>query len=265
MIRRIGLIGTVPDSARGSVAPELEPLLNTGGELVAFPSRVSAFPSTALEQSFQDIGHAEAGLTAVESGCDAIVIDSVGDYGLGAMRALLPVPAFGAGEAGMAEASVAGRFFAIVTVWPATMNFIPEGRLRAYGRDEYCRRIYNVGAQNDLKGLGGPAAYLSQVRRGNRTIIAALAQAMAAAASDGAEAILLGCTCMSPMAAELAALSPLPVINPLAAAVVAAAKSGPISPPEVGGGRREILRKMVEAVAGQPTEACPVCIAVADA
>lgn len=69
----------------------------------AFPSRVPTFPYTPIEQAMQALNHAEAALSAAEQGCDAVVIDSVGDYGLAAMRAMLRVPAIGSGEAGLAE------------------------------------------------------------------------------------------------------------------------------------------------------------------
>jgi allantoin racemase len=259
--KRIGMIGTVPDpSLPSAVGAELAPLLEPGNELVGYSTRIRAFPSTPLERSLQDIGHAEAAFTAVEDGCSAVVIDSVGDYGLATMRASLPVPAVGAGEAGMAEAASGGRRFAIVSVWPDSMNFIIHGRLREYGYAETCLGIYNVGEPQHLASPEGISAELSRIRRGDRTIKSALQQAMAAAVRDGADAIMLGCTCMSPMAADLQASSPVPVVNPLAAGVVAALAAGPVTAPALATGRRELLRTMVASVASQPVEPCPVCI-----
>ncbi|MFT3967041.1 MAG: hypothetical protein QM690_14270 [Sphingobium sp.] len=98
---RIALLGTVPGIARG-VRPELHPDLPQGTELSAWPSRVGVFPSTPVERDMQAIGHLEAGLRAAASGVDAVAIDSVGDYGLAALKAGLAIPAVGAGEAGMA-------------------------------------------------------------------------------------------------------------------------------------------------------------------
>lgn len=68
-----------------------------------------AFPYTPIEQAMQALGHADAALSAAEQGCEALVIDSVGDYGLSAMRAMLPIPAIGSGEAGLAEAAEGGE------------------------------------------------------------------------------------------------------------------------------------------------------------
>jgi allantoin racemase len=262
--RRIGLIGTITDPSGRGVAPELSPLVEAGTELVAFPSRVRAFPSSALERAMQEIGHAEAAFAATEQGCDAVVIDSVGDYGLAAMRASLPVPAFGAGESGMAEAAAGGRCFAIVSVWPVSMNFILDGRLRDYGCVDRCRRIYNIGQQQQMEDVDGVAVHLERVRGAAPDIVAALVRAIADAASEGAEAVMLGCTCMSAMAALLQDGAPVPVINPLAAAVRASLEARSIAPPTLGAGRREMLGKMVDAVAGEPAEACLACAIGAD-
>jgi allantoin racemase len=259
MTSRIALIGGGPRLGP-VVAPELQQLVAPADELVSYPSRISAFPYTALEMLLQEVGHAEAAFTAVDEGARAIVIDSVGDYGLGAMRASLSAPAFGSGEAGLAAAGAKGRRFAIVTVWPASMNFILEGRLRTYGHRDACTGILNVGAEDDVAGADGPNAYLSRIKGGHQRVIDAASHAIGIAASQGAEAVMLGCTCMSGITATLAAAAPIPVINPLAAAVAAAAAAGPILRPSVGEDRRDMLRAMVEAVAGAPAEACPVCI-----
>src|SRR6478735_4296198 len=210
MTRHIGLIGS--DRAGTLPAPELQSLIGDHSSLLGYPSRVGAFPYTALEVLLQEVGHAEAAFAAAADGCEAVVIDSVGDYGLAALKASLPIPAFGAGEAGMAEAASDMRLFAIVTVWPPSMNFILEGRLRAYGLSELCTEVFNVGLEQDVGGQGGPTAYLSRIKNGHQSVLAAASEAIATAASRGAQAVMLGCTCMSAIAARLAASAPVPVI-----------------------------------------------------
>ncbi|WBH17999.1 aspartate/glutamate racemase family protein [Sphingomonas radiodurans] len=261
---RIGLIGTPYDPFnRAAPAPELAALLPAEATLIAFPSRVGAFPYTPLERAMQAIGHAEAAITATEQGCDAVVIDSVGDYGLDVMRAALAIPAIGSGAAGMAAAAAHGRF-AIVTVWPASMNFVVTDLLRAYGYEAACLSIDNVGQEGDLDRLAGPDGYLADVKRGEDALLNAIAAAVARAAAQGAEAVLLGCTCMSPIAARIAATATIPVINPLAEGVKAALAATPLrSAPHVREGRIDLLRTMVASVANAPIEDCPVCVATA--
>lgn len=258
---RIGLIGTALNPLqRGGPTPELAPLF-PGIGFHAFPSRVPAFPYTPLEQAMQALGHAEAALSAAEQGCDAVVIDSVGDYGLAAMRAMLPIPAIGSGEAGLAEAAQDGRSFGIVTVWPQSMNFILNERLQACGVFGLCAGIVNTGSDADAASLTGPDGYLAQVRDGKAAILQQVLAGIAALAEEGAEAVMLGCTCMSAMAETIAAASPVPVINPLAAGVRAALAAPPVArPPQVREGRPALLRAMVDAVAGEMAEDCPVCI-----
>ncbi len=261
-MRRIGLIGTVPNPLqRTGPAPELAVLL-PGLELVAYPSRVPAFPYTPLEQAMQALGHAEAALQAAEDGCGAVVIDSVGDYGLAAMRAMLSVPAIGSGEAGLAEAAMGGRRFGIVTVWPESMNFILAERLSASGCAELCVGIVNVGEDSGTEVLAGPDGYLAQIRAGREGVVHKVLAGVAELAARGAQAVMLGCTCMSGMADGIADAVDIPIINPLAAGVRAASKARPLpAVPDVREGRAELLRAMVTAVAGQPAEDCPVCIA----
>lgn len=261
---RIGLIGTVPNPLkRTGLAPELASDF-PDFQLRGYPSRVPVFPYTPMEQAMQHLGHADAAMVAVDDDCAAVVIDSVGDYGLAAMRAMLAVPAIGSGEAGMAEAAIGGRRFGIVTVWAASMNFIVEDLLKAYGHTGHCIGIYNVGGEDEIEAIAGPDGYLSQVREQNAGVLGRVERGVEAMAERGAEAILLGCTCMSAMAGTIAARAPVPVINPLAAGIRAATlAAGSVTPPNVHEGRRELLAKMVGAVADEVAEDCPVCI-VAD-
>jgi len=258
----IGLLGAVRDPFR-SPAPELMSLLSPGTTLRAFPSRVPAFPFSPLEQALQQVGHLDAGLSAAQAGCDALVIDSLGDYGLAAVRATTPLPVFGPGETGMAQAAAGGRRFGIVTVWPRSMNFIPEGLLQAYGHAAACVGISNVGAETELDRLAGPDGYLAQVRDGVATIVDAVSAAIMEMTGRGADAVLLGCTCMSPLAAALAARAPVPVINPLASALAAAERAGPWPGGErivTRAGRPDLVKRMVDGVADEPAEDCPVCV-----
>ncbi|WP_017671836.1 aspartate/glutamate racemase family protein [Blastomonas sp. AAP53] len=259
---RIGLIGTPHNPlVLGGPAPELAALF-PGVELIAFPSRVPAFPYTPLEQAMQALGHAEAALTAAEQGCERLVIDSVGDYGLAAMRAMLPIPVVGSGEAGLAKAARGGRPFGIVSVWPESMNFILTERLQACGVTGSCVGIVNVGEDADTELLSGPDGYLSQVREGRAAVVGKVLAGVTDLAARGAEAVLLGCTCMSGMADTIASAASVPIVNPLAAGVRAALAAPPLTQvPQTRDGRPALLRAMVDAVAGEVAEDCPVCIA----
>jgi len=258
---RIALLGTVPD-ASGSVRPELQDVLPEGAELSAWPSRAGVFPATPVEQHLQAIGHIEAGFRAAGAGADAVVIDSVGDYGLTALKTGLGIAAVGAGEAGLAAAAALGRF-AIVTVWPASMNFVPEGLLRAYGHEDHCIGIRNVGAEQVIDRRDGPNGYLARVDRADPDVLSTVIAAIEATITEGAEAVLLGCTCMSRMAEQLATAVSVPVINPLAEAVKLAIAQAQEAPPpfkRLRSTRGPLLTRMIDAIAQEPDEQCPVCV-----
>jgi allantoin racemase len=257
----IALLGTVPGSGKG-VRPELHPALPKGTMLSAWPSRIGVFPATPVERDMQAIGHLEAGLRAAAGGADAVVIDSVGDYGLAALKAGLAVPALGAGEAGIAAASALG-LFAIVTVWPKSMNFVPEDLLRAYGLADRCMGIRNVGSEQVIGRIAGPDGYLAGVDRADPAILSKVIESIEAAVKDGAETILLGCTCMSPMAAKIARAAAVPIVNPLAEAVKCAISSAartPRSSERIISTRASLLTRMIDAIAGEVDEQCPVCV-----
>lgn len=257
----IGLVGT-PRSIDPNVRPELLADLPQGTVLRGWPSRIGLFPSSPVERDMQAIGHLEAGLRAVEGGARALVLDTLGDYGLEALRSAVSVPVTGAGEAGMAAAARHGRF-AIVTVWPASMNFIPRSLLRLYGHEAACIAIHNVGGQEDLADLSGPQGYLARIAEGESEVFARIGAAIDAAVDAGAQAILLGCTCMSGLAERLGAKARVPVVNPLleAAREAVAATSGQPDAGAVLTARRNVASRMVDALADLPEEACPVCVA----
>lgn len=256
---RIGFLGTVL-GIDPRVRPELHPGLPAGTELSAWPSRVGVFPATPVERDMQAIGHLEAGLSAAAAGVDAVVIDSVGDYGLDALQAALAIPAVGSGQAGMAAAAKLGRF-AIVTVWPSSMNFVHQRLLDIYGHRDRFLGMRNVGEEAVLGAIAGPDGYLSQVHHAEAGLLGRVVAQVEAAAAEGADAVLLGCTCMSPMADKVAAAVRVPVINPLAeAARQAVALAGQGGAKGVLTERAELLRRMVDAIAGEADENCPVCV-----
>lgn len=264
---RIGLLGTVR-TINPAVRPELHAGLPVGTELSAWPSRVGVFPATPVEQAMQAVGHLEAGLSAADAGVDAVVIDSVADYGFAALQAALAIPVVGSGEAGLATAARHGRF-AIVTVWPRSLNFGPQSLLQLYGLEQQCLGIRNVADEAVLDSLAGSDGYLGRVNRADGSIMAQILTAIDDAITQGAEAVMLGCTCMSPMAAKVAAATRVPIINPLfegvkKAVALAESRAGNAADRPVTTDRADLVRRMVDAIAGEVDENCPVCVVAAE-
>jgi allantoin racemase len=219
---QIALIGSAFNRGNPTALPaELRAVLDGGTAARIWVPNVSAFPRNALDLKIQEIGYIEAGLRAAKEGCDAIVLNTVGDYGLAALKSAVRVPVVGAGEAGMFHAAMLGRPFAIVTIWPADTAFLYEQQLRDARLHEQCAKVIFVGSPRELAEVGKVEDdYIARMQRGESAVLDRIVASCRAAVQDhGAASILLGCTCMSPVAAKVAQALEVPVVNPLTTAV----------------------------------------------
>ena len=69
------------------------------------------------EMTLFDIYVIEAGVSAEDEGFDAVIMDSVSDSGLQALRSRLTIPVMGPGLASQTLALTLGRRFSIITMW----------------------------------------------------------------------------------------------------------------------------------------------------
>lgn len=183
--------------------------------------RFVTFAFSAYERLLVDLGYVDAAQQAVRAGCDAVIINSFADYGIEATRAAVQVPVIGAGETALQVASANGqRPFSIVTVWPRSMAFLYEERLRATRLENLCRGLHHLSNEDELTRLGDPAGVMARMSRQETAVIDRVAAlCKTAVAHDGCEAIVLGCTCMAPIAAQLAERLAIPVIEGSQAAI----------------------------------------------
>ncbi|MEM9972945.1 MAG: aspartate/glutamate racemase family protein [Pseudomonadota bacterium] len=139
-------------------------------------------------------------------GADAVIVAAFGDPGLSDLRQRLTVPITGIAEAGMAEAASGGRCFAVVTTTPDLKEQIAATAAR-YGHSHFAGTWTTPG---DPVETTTNAADLA----------AALRVAIQDAVRDGgAEAIVVGGGPLARAAQELSAVSPVPIIEPIPAAV----------------------------------------------
>jgi allantoin racemase len=176
--------------------------------------RLSAFAATPYERLVVDLGYVDAAQAAAADGCDALFINSMADYGLDAMRAAVGIPVVGAGEAALRDGARDGRRFAIVTVWPASMRFLYDERLRSCGLESQCVAIRHLSGEDELARLGADDGVMARMHRGERAVVARLAAMCEdAVREDGAQCIVLGCTCMAPIGPAIAGACFVPVIE----------------------------------------------------
>jgi allantoin racemase len=275
--RRIAVLGTGFRPAGTAQAPKEIAAIAGGGfrpELVE--PRFGAFPRTPYDRGLAAIGNIDAGIAAEINGFSAIFLNTFGDYGVVELRSAVNVPVIGAGEAAILLASALGRRFAIVTVWPRSMNFIYDERIAACATGQRCGGIVNILDDQDIVATerGEPDDPVTAMRAGNATIVDRIvAGAEGFLAKGDVDTIILGCTCMAPIGQTVAARLSVPVIEAMAAgykmaemlAALGLAQSAVAYPKPPRERLARIGQLLSGASAGQTAaEDCPVCVLAAD-
>jgi allantoin racemase len=181
-------------------------ILGQSTEVECVPVRNSATLVTDYyEAMLFDMYIAEAGLRSEEEGYDAVVMDTVSDSGLYALRARLSIPVIGPGLVSYAVAIMLGKRFSIVTMWDKWRHLY-EKNLDLYHLWEKCASIRAVDIPPDVEALfaGKEEEMFARLTE----------EAQRAIDEDGADVILLGSTTMHQAGAYMAAHLAAPVINP---------------------------------------------------
>lgn len=209
MDKRIKVIVPIPMDAAG--------VANRAGQLPAsvvragFKPEFAAVPwGAALGDSYHDMllmdwTVFQAGITAEEEGYAAVLIDTVSDSGLRALRSRLSIPVVGPGEAAFMMAMMLGKRFTVLTMWDEWFPLY-EKTLTEYGFWDRVASLRSIDTRPDVTELlaGKEEVIFEKLK----------AEAMSAIEDDGADVIVLGSTTMHQSAAFLAANLPVPVINP---------------------------------------------------
>ena len=190
--------GTVLDSATAA----------TGALLITTPGTLAAV-ATAIVSAVRNMDTA---------GYDGVIVAAFGDPGLDDLRRLLPQPVTGIAEAGMAEAASLGPF-TVVTTTPNLVDAITAAALR-YGHAALFRGVRVT--------PGVPEEVMADAERLHAAL---LAECWNAVRLDGAAGVVIGGGPLAVAARALGLVLPLPVIEPVPAAVrLAAARAyrGPL-------------------------------------
>ena len=170
------------------------------------PVRNSAVLVDSLyEAMIFDMYIVEAGLRAEEEGFDAVLMDTVSDSGLAALRSRLSIPVIGPGLVSYAVAIMLGKRFSIVTMWDKWRHLY-EKNLDTYHLWNHCASIRAVNIAPDVEALftGKEEEMFQRLTEEGRKAID----------EDGADVILLGSTTMHQAGEYMSAHLPAPVINP---------------------------------------------------
>jgi allantoin racemase len=217
-----------------------------GGSVEAYDVGYLGLPGTSdLSMALTDLLFVQGGIRAAQDGCDAVFLNAVPDYGLGLLRATVGVPVVGAGEATIHAAQYHGERFSIVTVWPTSSRPLYDRLLAQTGAAARCASVVYTLADVDMP-TGDRSDVKAQLEAGDTTLLERLVRSCRDAIDrDGADSIVLGCTCMHPLADALAERVDRPVLDPVvigwgAAELAAEAATGAESPIRPGVSPRHV-------------------------
>ena len=215
MTYRIGVIGTGAGYTGNSIPPvPISEIAAAGFQPELIETRLRTFPMTPYDRGLTALAYVDCAIEAEKAGFDAVFINTVGDYGIDEMKSATGMVVVGAGEATMAMCCNIGRKFSIVTIWPPKLNFIYHERLRSCAMQDRCVSIRNVLGDDDVAGVEGAGKAVSSLASHNASVQDRILAAIDLAVhEEGADTIMLGCTCMAPVGPEIAKRAPVPVLE----------------------------------------------------
>ena len=214
---RIAVLGS------GDATPILDdttvpvPLQVSGIDTTLLPVPGASFPLTPNDRLICEQAYLAAGIEAADAGADAIYINTVGDYGLNALNQVLSIPAMGAGSGALKYALTSASSFSIVTLWPPAMRFIYDAMLADSNLTQYCDDIVHLSDDTLLATSSGPLEAMETVQACGITTLDKITDVIQRVnARHPDSSVVLGCTCMYPIASRLRERD-LSVIEPMGA------------------------------------------------
>ena len=181
--------------------------------LLAVPNAV--FPRSTQERLICEQAYFEAGMAAAADGAEALYINTVGDYGVTKLQTALDIPVSGAGAGALRQALRHAERFSILTLWPPGMRFIYDMMLNESGLSDFCSEILHLSSDSILASESGPAEAMKTFQSCGVTTIESVVQSITALSTRHPhDAIVLGCTCMYPLARVLESRG-LEVVEPM--------------------------------------------------
>lgn len=195
----------------------LERLVTPGFEVEHFETGAWLYPADPADMLVTELAFVEAVMRAEADGFDGVVIGAVSDYGLAVARASVAIPVIGSGQASLVTAAGLGDRFGIVTIWSEAQGFVYDRLLHDSPVGDRCVSVRHVSSIAEQATLADPDNFYTQMLNRRETMIERIVDEIEAAAREGADTVVLGCNCMTPVAETLAARASIPVIDPTAA------------------------------------------------
>ena len=175
---------------------------------------IPIFPYNQIDHNLKALSYIDACLRAEKAGFDAAYINTVGDYGMMAARSHTKMLIVGAGQATMHAAAQSGRRFSIVTIWPPATGYLYDGLIRLYGFEKQCVSVRHVVSDAYLGQVQAEDNFVKKMQAGAGAMLDMIAaECHQAILEDGADTVMFGCTCMAPIADQIQARCPFPVLD----------------------------------------------------
>lgn len=193
------------------------PIRLAGAHCKLLPVADAVFPATEQDRVICERTYYLAGIAAAAQGAQGIYINTVGDYGLKRLQKAVDAPVVGAGSGAIKLALQDAESFSIVTVWPPAMRFIYEHMLSESGLTRYCNDITHLSQDDIMATADGIPSAMAEVQACGVTTLNTVINAIDTLHSRfPGGAVMLGCTCMYPMAPLLSARG-VEVVEPMSA------------------------------------------------
>jgi allantoin racemase len=157
------------------------------------------------EQALCDAFVLDAGCRAEDEGYDAVVVNSMSDSALGALRSRLTIPVVGPSQSSMLTACQLGKRFSVVTMWPEWHSLYTKVATEQ-GLSHRLASIRDIGVR--------PDAELLLAGKEDFVFDALETACRAAIDQDGADVLILGSTTMHQSHAWLSQRLEVPILNP---------------------------------------------------
>lgn len=197
----------VPQEALGAFADQVPAeAMFPGFENVFVAARAGGgVIDSPYEQTLCDAFVLDAGARAEEQGYDGVVVNSMSDSALAALRSRLTIPVVAPSQASMLLACLLGKRFSVVTMWPQWHSLYTKA-VAHEGLTHRLASIRDIGVRPDAE----------QLLAGKEDFVfdALLTQCRAAIDENGADVLILGSTTMHQSHAWLAARLEVPILNP---------------------------------------------------
>jgi allantoin racemase len=157
------------------------------------------------EQALCDAFVLDAGCRAQDEGYDAVVVNSMSDSALSALRSRLDIPVVAPSQASMLAACLLGKRFSVITMWPNWHSLYTKVAAEQ-GLGHRLASIRDIGVRPDAEQLlaGKEDFVFGALESACRTAID----------EDGADVLILGSTTMHQSHAWLRDRLEVPILNP---------------------------------------------------